>query len=139
MHVVGLTSILDVPRLVVVSSSDGSRLLVEVPDLLSSSIVNLNGHVSVVEDFEESVVWELGDDVEVSFDVESEFLVVLSLSWFSLPFVSVDDIPLLVDLAVLGSDDDVSVLRVIGSLNFDNLSSFVDNECILVSEELPPS
>jgi hypothetical protein len=49
LHVVGSTSTLDIPRLVVISSSDRQRLLMEVPNLSSSSIWNLDDHVSVVD------------------------------------------------------------------------------------------
>jgi hypothetical protein len=38
LHVLGLSRVLDVPRLVVISSSDGQGLLMEVPDLSLSSI-----------------------------------------------------------------------------------------------------
>jgi hypothetical protein len=48
LHVVCLTSTLDIPRLVVVSSSNGQRLLMEIPDLLLSSILNLDSQVSVI-------------------------------------------------------------------------------------------
>jgi hypothetical protein len=49
LHVVGSSSVLDVPWLVVQSCLDGQWLLVEVPSLGLSSISCLNGHSSVVE------------------------------------------------------------------------------------------
>ena len=49
LHVVGSTRVLDIPRLVVISSSDSQRLLVEVPDLGSSTVWSLDDHVSVVD------------------------------------------------------------------------------------------
>jgi hypothetical protein len=49
LHVVGSSSALDIPRLVVQSCSNGQRLLVEVPDLGLSSIRSLDNHVSVVD------------------------------------------------------------------------------------------
>jgi hypothetical protein len=58
LHVIGLTSILDVPRLIVVSSPDGQRLLMEVPDLGSSAVWNLDNHVSVVDQVKISVSWK---------------------------------------------------------------------------------
>jgi len=58
LHVVGSSSTLDVPGLVVVSGSDSQRLLVEVPDLGSSAISCLDDHVSVVDQVKVSVVWE---------------------------------------------------------------------------------
>jgi hypothetical protein len=47
--------------------------------------------------------------VEVSLNVKTEVLIELTLSWFSLPFINVDDVPLLVDFTVLSMDDNVSV------------------------------
>jgi len=44
--------------LVVVSGSDGQRLLMEVPDLGSSTISSLDDHISVVDQIKVSVVWE---------------------------------------------------------------------------------
>jgi len=140
LHIVSLTSTLDVPRLVVVSGSDGQGLLVEVPDLGSSTIWNLDDHVSVVDQVKVSVIWELGDDVEISFNIESELLVKLSLSWLLLVFVDIDDLPSLVNLAILLFHDDVSVFIIKSSINGNNLSSFIcDETIILVSEHLPPS
>jgi hypothetical protein len=49
-HVVGSSIVLDVPGLVVVSSSDSQGLLVEVPDLGSSSVFSLDYHISVVDE-----------------------------------------------------------------------------------------
>jgi hypothetical protein len=50
-----------------------------------------------------------------------------------------DEVPLLVESSVLLPDNDVSVLVISISMDIHNLSSFVDEECVLVSEELPPS
>jgi len=55
LHVVGSTSALDIPRLIVQSGSDGQRLLMEVPDLSLSSIWSLDDHVSVVDQVEVSM------------------------------------------------------------------------------------
>ena len=49
LHIIGSSSTLDVPRLVVVSGSDGKRLLMEVPNLCVSSIWSLEHHVSVID------------------------------------------------------------------------------------------
>jgi hypothetical protein len=81
----------------------------------------------------------LRDNVEWSFDVETELFIQFSLSWFSLPFISIDDVPLLVDSSVLLEEDDVSVLGILSTLNIHYLSFLVDNESTLVSEELPMS
>jgi hypothetical protein len=58
LHVVGSSSALDVPRLVVQSCSNGQGLLVEVPDLGLSSISCLDDHVSVVDQVKESSIRE---------------------------------------------------------------------------------
>jgi hypothetical protein len=111
----------------------------EVPDLGSSAIWSLDDHVSVVDQVEVSVVWERWDNVEVSLNIKTESFVELTLSWFTLPFVNVDNIPLLMDLVVSLVDTDVSVFLINSTLNFHYLSSLVDNLRSLVSEELPPS
>jgi hypothetical protein len=46
---------------------------------------------------------------------------------------------LLVDLSVFGIHDDVSVLLISSTMYIHNLSSFIDNESTIESEELPPS
>jgi len=111
----------------------------EVPDLSLSAIWSLDDHVSVVDQVEVSVVWKFGDDVEVSLNKESESFVELSLGWFSLPFISVDNVPLLVDLLLIVVNNNVSVLRIRSALNFNNFTVLVDNVWSLVSEHLPPS
>jgi len=58
LHVLCSSRVLNIPRLVVVSGSDGQRLLVEVPDLGSSTVWNLDDHISVVDQVKVSVIWE---------------------------------------------------------------------------------
>ena len=111
----------------------------EVPDLLSSAIGCLDVHVSVIINFKVSVVWQLGNNMEISLDVKSELLIELSLSWFSLPLISVDDVPLLVDLVSLGINSDVPVFLVNIALDLQNFTLLIDNRSTLVSEHLPPS
>jgi hypothetical protein len=84
--------------------------LIEIPSLGLSSIWCLNDHVSVVDEIKVSAIWEFGDNVEVSLDIESESVTELSLSWLTLPFISIDNVPLLVDLSMFVMNDDVSVL-----------------------------
>jgi len=48
--------------------------------------------------------------VERSFNIKTELFVKFSFSWFALPFVSIDNVPLLVDLVVFVGDYDISVL-----------------------------
>jgi hypothetical protein len=112
LHVVSSTCRLDIPGLVVESSSDSQRWLMEVPDLSLSSILNLNDHVSVVDQIEISIAWQFGDNVEVSFNVESKPFIEFSLDWLTLPFINIDDIKLLVDFAMFWMDNDISVLCI---------------------------
>jgi hypothetical protein len=58
-HVSVSSVVLNVEGLVVVSCSDGQRLLVEVPNLGSSAIWNLDDHVPIVDKVKISVVWKL--------------------------------------------------------------------------------
>ena len=99
----------------------------EVPDLGSSSVWNLDDHISVVDQVEVSVIWQLGDNVEISLNIKTESLIELSLSWFSLPFINVNNIPLLVNLTIFGIDLDVSVFSINTSLDIQYLSSFIDD------------
>jgi hypothetical protein len=81
----------------------------------------------------------MGNDVEVSFNVESVLFVEFTLLWIALPLVSIDNIELLVDLSVSVVGNDVSVFGINSTLDIPNLSSFVGNESSLSSPELPPS
>jgi hypothetical protein len=56
LHVVGSSSTLDIPRLIVISGSDSQGFLMEVPDLGSSTIISLDDHVSVVDQVKFSVL-----------------------------------------------------------------------------------
>jgi hypothetical protein len=84
----------------------------EVPDLSLSSILNLNDHVSVIDQIKISIAWQFGDNVEVSFNIESKPLIEFSLDWLTLPFINIDDIKLLVDFAMFWMDNDISVLCI---------------------------
>jgi hypothetical protein len=57
LHVISSSSTLDIPRLIVVSCSDGQRWLMEVPDLGLSSIGSLKDHVSIVDQIHVSSTW----------------------------------------------------------------------------------
>jgi hypothetical protein len=111
----------------------------EIPDLSISSIWCLDNHISVVNQVEVSVLWQLRNNVEVSLNVKTELLVELSLSWFSLPFINVDNIPLLVESVVLVLDFDVSVFSINISLDMEYLYFFVAHVDTSVSEHLPTS
>jgi hypothetical protein len=77
---------------------------------------------------EVSVAWKLRNNVEVCIDPKTEHFVHFSLSWLSLPLISVDNVPLLVDLSVSWSGFNVSVFSVNISLHMNDLSFHIDNE-----------
>jgi hypothetical protein len=64
-----------------------------------STISSLDDHVSVVDKIKISIVWHFRNEVEISFDIETEFLIEFTLGGLSFPFINVDDIPLLMDLS----------------------------------------
>ena len=68
----------------------------------SLSVSCLDNHVSVVDDFEVSVLVHSRDDMEWSLNIESEFFIELALGWFSLPLVNIDNVPLLMHFSILG-------------------------------------
>jgi hypothetical protein len=140
LHVVGLTSTLDVPRLIVVSSSDCQGLLVEVPDLGLSSVWCLDNKVSVVDQVKVSVRWEFSDNVEISLNVKTELLVELSLSWLLLIVFNINYSPSLMNFIVSSFHHKVSIFIVKTSRNGNDLSFFVGQETIIaISKHLPPS
>jgi len=81
----------------------------------------------------------LGNNVEVSLNNQTEFLIELSLSGFSLPLISIDNVPLLVDTVVLVLNFDVSVFSINIALDMHYLSFLIGNIDTFVSEHLPPS
>jgi len=88
--------------------------LIEPPDLRLKTVWSLNDHLATVDNFEISVIFHSRLDVEWSFDVESILFIEFSLSWFTLPFVSIDNIPLLCDSVIwLLIDSDVLVLNIL--------------------------
>ena len=96
--------------------------MVEVPNLGSSSISNLDDHVSVIDQVKVSSLWKLRDNVKISLNVKSELLVELTLSWLLLVLVNIDYLPSLVDLSVLVFSNGVSVLIVESSINSKDLA-----------------
>ena len=125
--------------MVVVLGSDSQRLLVEPPGLGVSSVSSLDDHVFVVNQVKVSMFSELRDDVEWSFDVQTKLFIELSLNWFSWVFISIDDIPLLVETTMLVPDDNVSAFSILSTMNIKDFSTFIHNESTLLSPELPPS
>jgi len=100
----------------------------EVPFLRFSAISSLDDKVSAVNDIEISVLWQLRNNVEWSFNIESELFVKFSLLWLFWIFVSIDDIPLLVNLTMFGPYNNVSVFIIKTSMDIQNLSFLIHNE-----------
>jgi len=111
----------------------------EVPDLGTSSIWCLNHEVPVVDEVEVSVGFHLGDNVEWSFNIETEVFVEFSLLWLFWVLISVDDIPLLVKSFVSAPGQNVSILAILCSLDIKYLSSLIHNIVSLIFPQLPPS
>jgi hypothetical protein len=140
LNVVGSSWALDIEGLIVNLGLDGHAYLIEVPSLSFVSISCLDNHISVVDDFEVSVFFQLWDNVEWSLDIKVEVFVEFSLSWFLWVFVSIDDIPLLVDSTMSGVHDNVSVFGVNTTWYIHNLVVMpVDEVWWGPSEHLPPS
>jgi hypothetical protein len=125
--------------LVVKLGSDGQRLLVEVPDLGVSTIWSLDDHVSVVDEIKVSVGCHLGNNMERSFNVETEVWVEFSLLWILWVFISIDEIPLLVETVLSLFHSEELALVVLVVLDCDDQASLIDDVMALVSEQLPPS
>jgi len=83
--------------------------------------------------------WQLRDNIEWSLNIQTEVFIEFTLLWLSWHSISIYDIPLLVETVMSVPHEDISVLTVMVALEIHNLSFFVDNVGILVSEELPPS
>jgi len=84
----------------------------EVPDLSLSSIRCLDNHVSVVDEIEISSTWQCRDNIEISFDVESELLIQLSLLWLRV-IVNINDLPLLsINIVTSVVYHDISVFSI---------------------------
>jgi len=100
--------------LVVDLGLDGERFLIEPPGLSLLAILCLDDHLSVVDSFEVSVSSKSRDNVEWSFNVETEVFIEFSLCWFTLPLISIDDIPLLCDSIIwLLVDSDVLAFNIL--------------------------
>ena len=63
----------------------------------------------------------------------------MSLGWFTLPLVSIDDIELLVDLSVSGVGNDVSVFIINSTLDIEDLLLLIGNLKTSSVPHLPPS
>jgi len=68
------------------------------------------------------------DNIEWSLNIDTEVLVELTLVWFLWILISVDNVPLLVDLSVFAVDNDVLVLSISASRYIHYLSFLIDDE-----------
>jgi hypothetical protein len=86
-----------------------------------------------------SVEWELGHKVEWSVNVEAEFLA-NSLGLWSLCFIKINNIPLLMLASVVTPNTNLLAFLVFGASNIEDLAGLpVDELVVLVLEYLPPS
>ena len=128
--------------MIVQPSLDGISSLIEVPDLSLSCIWSLDYHVSVVDKIKISMSRHSRDNVEISFNIQSEVWAELTLGWLTLPFINVDNVPLLMDLTTLVLIClDMSSLGVSLSLNIHVLVFVVNSIDVttFILEHLPPS
>ena len=76
LHVIGFSSTLDIKWLIVVSSSDCQRLLMEIPDLSLSFIWSLDDDVSVADEIEKSVTLHYSFSIEIG-DILGRFIIIV--------------------------------------------------------------
>jgi hypothetical protein len=77
--------------------------------------------------------------MEISFNIETESLVEFTLSWISLPLVSIDDVPLLRNVVLFLRSIDILLLLIKILVYVHDLSMIVGKVMALHSEHLPPS
>jgi hypothetical protein len=77
--------------------------------------------------------------MEISFNIETESLVQFSLSWISLPLISIDDVPLSSNIVGSLTSIDILVLLIYILVYVHDLSFLVGKVSALHSEHLPPS
>lgn len=111
----------------------------EIPNLSTSTIWGLDNHISIVNQVEVSVFFELRDDVEVFFDNEAILFVKFALHWISFPFIYINNVPLLMKTIISLIDSDVSLFCIYVSNYFNHFASLIDNILILEPKKLPPS
>jgi hypothetical protein len=83
----------------------------EVPFLACSSILSLDDKISS-KIVNVSTSSESRDDIEVFVDNQTIFSVPFTSSWFSLPVLSVDEVPLLVSLTMEFGHVDISIFGI---------------------------
>lgn len=67
----------------------------EVPCLSFSSVWSLDYHVSVVDEIKVSVLFQLGDNVEITLNNKTNVFVQFSFDWFRFPLININNVPLL--------------------------------------------
>jgi hypothetical protein len=77
--------------------------------------------------------------MEVFFNNETKVFVEFSFNWLSWIFISIDEIPLLIEFAMLVVDDDVLLFSIFTTRYIHDFSFLIGKECSIHSEELPPS
>jgi L-cystine uptake protein TcyP (sodium:dicarboxylate symporter family) len=113
--------------------------LIEPEGLSLSSISCLQIEVSVGEKIEVSSSSHSRNNVEISFNIQAEAFVEFTLSWISLPLISIDDIPLVRKMVLSLSSIEILVLLIDILVYVHDLSSLVGKVLALHSEHLPPS
>jgi len=96
-------------------------------------------HPSTTVASDESLHWHVRSDIEWSVDVETEFFIE-SFSFTLSSLVKIDDIPFLVNLTCVLSDNNLSSFLILGTIDIKNLLilSDVDELSCLELEDLEP-
>lgn len=110
--------------------SDSFSLVIKVPLLGVKAVWCLNDWLTL-DDIEISTGLESRDYEEESLNIESEFGGELALLWIGLHLVGVHNLPLLGDLLVEASDDNVLVVLVVSESNGKSLLLLVNDEVSL--------
>jgi hypothetical protein len=107
---------------------------------LLCSIVSpsLEPHVSVTVHLSNSIEWKLGDKIEWSVDMESEFFVE-SLGLNLSSFIKINNLPLLVKSISLSKNSNCLTLNILVSSDIEVLSVLDINESVnLILKDLEP-
>ena len=141
MQVLRVTRALDVDGSTSISPRfDGLRYLVK-DELLSVTVVDssLNDKISSTDNFNDSVHWQLRDNVEWSVDEEA-VVTAQSLDWLAFDFVKIQNLPSLVNSIMSIPHVHSLTFSIFVSGHIKNLLVVnIGEEAVMVSEELPPS
>lgn len=145
MHAVWSSIADDIEWFVVQLGLDRQWFLIKPPDLSVSWVSCFYNHSHIGDEIKVLVWVHVGNNVEWSFNIETELFIQFSLLWLFWPFISIDDFPLLTNgtssLTVWNSwaASNSSIFSIKSTININNLSFVVDKIVTLKSEELPPS